>query len=247
MMGLKRKKHMVMAVFLMLIFGEAVIAQNDNGHTYNKQFVVGNIPGIDNFMHLTQREKQIDSLLSQIDEETDSVMQEETESGTGMYKQRDFKKNRSRLFFKVYRNGNLQLRDSLLENGFPTACTCFTDHDTVFVRMNLGFFGGLGFNIDITEHNFTSGCHIYTDDNASFKASPEDTVFQNHIRCESKFQHLVLNNKPEFKPGQHLTGFLKITTKEFYEKKYQQSLDSVYISGRIYFTCRVKTKNPWDK
>ncbi len=46
----------------------------------------------------------------------------------------------------VYTNGKPADIDSVFITGLPLPCKCVIDHDTMFVRMGVGFFGGFGPN-----------------------------------------------------------------------------------------------------
>lgn len=52
----------------------------------------------------------------------------------------------------------------------------------------------------------------------------------------------MLDDKPTQKIGQQLTGLLNFTTENYYEKNQSHSLDTIYLKGKIFFTCQITDK-----
>jgi len=75
--------------------------------------------------------------------------------------------------------------------------------------------------------------HIMT----HYKSNIADKTFSDMAKAKSKYQYLVLEQLPAFKTGQQLTGYLTLTSNQFYELIANDRLDSTYVTGRIYFTC----------
>jgi hypothetical protein len=194
-------------------------------NAYQKNYVVGEIQGLEGFMTLNEDELRMDSLFSAY--------------GIGA-ERTSFKQNRGRIFMDSYRNGKIQAKDEAFIMGLPTPCDCSTRGDTTIVKIALGFFGGFGFTIKIYEDKFESSYFEYTDDVKPYKVNLEDTAFYSHVSVENKYQSLILDVQPSHKVGQQITGYFTFTSNDYYEKLYRDSLDSLYVSGKIYFSCKVK-------
>lgn len=229
------------SVVFFLILSLSGTGQVDVPNIYNKHYEVGEIPGIDDFNVLNQKEKQIDSLIRQSEILTDSIMKEK-KPGKDFPEKRDFKNNRSRLSLEVYRNGTLSPSDSALNRGLPAQCSCFMVDDTIYIKTFLGFFGGVGVNIKITGKKIDGGVFVFADDVKPYKSAPSDTAFQMFVAPDTKYQYMVLDKNPEYKQGEQITGLYKFASEDFYEKKHQGSLDSISIKGSLIFTCTVKSK-----
>jgi hypothetical protein len=212
----------------------------DDGKTYNKEYIVGTIPTIDNFSKLSENEVEIDSIFGDYEKHTDSLVSSNPKyKETGLAQKRDFSNNRSRVFMENYNNGNQQTGDSAIS----MPCSCFVDKDTIFISMIIGFFGGVGFDIKLFGNNFESNFFIYTDDVKPYKPDLLDTVFYSQLSVKNKFQSLVVDKKPTFKTAQQITGYLTFTSKNFYEKAIYNSLDTAYVKGRLYFICNTSKAN----
>ncbi len=227
--------------FILLLIAFAILSchkqQKDDGRTFNKEYIVGSIPSADKFSKLSKNEEEIDSSFNDYDKYTDSLV-----SSNPKYKdviadtKRDFKNNRARTFMTYYTNGNPHKGDSVLS--FP--CFCATQKDTLYVSMVIGFFGGDGFWIKLHDKDFESGYLTYTDDVKPYKTDLFDTAFYDLIEVKSKFQNLVIDRTPSFKAGQQLTGYLTFTSRNYYERNIGTRLDTVYVAGRLYFTCHTR-------
>jgi hypothetical protein len=106
--------------------------------------------------------------------------------------------------------------------------------------MAVGFFGGIGFTIKIYENSFVSSYYEYTDDVRPYKVNLNDTAFYSSVTVDNRCQSLILDKEPSHKQGEQITGYLTYTTKEYYERKNVDRLDTIYVSGKIYFTCNTK-------
>ncbi|MDA3819059.1 MAG: hypothetical protein PF590_01090 [Candidatus Delongbacteria bacterium] len=216
-----------------------VVGQVTKKNTYNTHYDVGIIPGGDAFMILTEKEKELDSLFRQIAQVSASMPGEDSVAQNSQLKRMDFKNNRSRVSMEIYRNGEIRASDSLLKQGFPTTCTCIMMNDTIFVKSFIGFFSGMGIDVNITDGEFQSGFFVYADDAMPYKSNISDTVFHRSLDPGAKYQYLVLDKQPQFQKGHQLTGLLTITTDEFYEQNNQGNIDRISLKGKIYFTCKV--------
>ena len=230
----------------MVVLVNSCKSQDDNGLINNSTYSVAAIPELNNFLTFNKNEKRLDSLNSRYDRRMDSLVLADT-TKKKFLKKKDFKNNRSRIFMDSYTNGKLTDVGPNPNIGFPTPCECYTTHDSVFVKMGVGFFGGIGFNIKISGNHFLSSFFNYTDDVKPFKSDLKDTAFYDYAIAKSKYQYLILDQKPDYKPGQQLTGYLTYTTNDYYEKAYGDALDSIYVKGKIYFTCKTRYKTEWDK
>jgi hypothetical protein len=201
-------------------------AQQDNGKTYHQSYTLDSIPGFHNFETYTDKEKQHDSIYSKYDYPGKS----------------EFRNNRSRIFLNSYTNDKPDKIDSAFVKGFPTPCDCYTDNDSLFINMGAGFFGGLGFNIEIAGNDFLSDFYEYTDDVKPFKPNLADTIYDSYVVAKSKYQYLILSEKPNFKTGQQLSGYLTQTSNYYYEEVYANKIDTHYVISKIFFTCRTKEK-----
>jgi|JI10StandDraft_1071094.scaffolds.fasta_scaffold447124_1 hypothetical protein len=196
--------------------------QQDNGATFNQSFQVGSIPGISDFETLNEEEKHTDSLKTR--------------------HKKDWRNNRSRVFMNFYTNGKLSEIDSAFIKGFPTPCECLIDKDTMFVSMGIGFFGGLGTNLKVFRDRFIGSFYEYTDDVKPYKTNLNDTAFSNYVLVPNKYQHLTLSDMPTWQSDQQLSGLMNFTSNDFYEETYGHVVDSKYVTGKIYFTCKTRQK-----
>lgn len=197
---------------------------------YNHTYKIGKIPDKDNFMKLNNDEIRMDS-----------IIKENTVTGFGA-----FKINRSRIFADEYINEKKQQKDSSLNHGLAVPCQCYTNIDTLYVKMEIGFFGGFAFKIKIYGENFESGYLEYTDDVKPYKSDLKDTAFYSYAQIDNKFQYLIIQDKPTFKTGQQIMGFLAFTTNNYYEKTTLDLLNTVFLSGKIYFTCKTREVTSLD-
>lgn len=221
--------------------------QQDNGKTFNQTYNVGSIPEIEDFETLNEQEKLHDSIANQYNQLIDSMYLEDTiHMEHDLLDKMDFRNNRSRIFMNFYTNEKLSVADSSFVTGFPTQCQCLTDKDTLFISMGIGFFGGLGFNLKLVNHNFYGSFYEYTDDVKPYKSDLNDTAFYDHVEVQNKYQSLILSEKPTFQSGQQLTGYMTFTSKYFYEKKYGNQLDTNFVTGKLYFTCKTRQKLKWE-
>ncbi len=218
-----------------------VVGQVTRENTYNTRYDVGDIPGVGDFMILSEKEQELDSLFRQIAQVSDSMPGEDSVAQNSHLERMDFKSNRSRVSMEMYRNGENQPSDSLLKQGYPTTCTCFMTNDTIFVKSFIGFFSGMGIDVKITNGKFQSGFFVYADDAMPYKSALSDTIFQRSLDPGAKYQYMILDTEPDFQNGHQMTGLLTITTNEFFEKNNEGNIDRITLKGNIYFTCKVRT------
>lgn len=190
---------------------------------YHSNYEVGTIPDLDGFKKLQKYEMRMDSLIPEYDPLT---------------RRGPFILNRSRIFLDMYENGIAQEKDSSYYPGLPTVCTCETTGDTTFIRFGIGFFGGFGFITKVYEGKFESSFFEYTDDVKPFKTDLSDTAFHSSVKVDNKYQKLILKDKLLHKYGQQITGLLYYRTDDYYKKNYSDSVDTVYMAGRVFFTCK---------
>jgi hypothetical protein len=205
----------------------------DDGKTYNKTYSIGVIPNIDSFYTLKENEKRIDSMEFQFKDVTWV---------------KEFRSNRGRVFAQTWENGKPAEQDESLSTGMPMPCRCYVSNDSIIIDMSIGFFGGASYEILVMKDSFQSQFVTYADNIKPYKSHRDDTAFSGEAVAKSKYQHLLLSEKPTFRPGQQLTGFLTFTTYPYYEEKFG-SLDSIYEAGRIFFTCATRkySLTRWNK
>lgn len=227
-----------MLLFLATFF--SCVGQKDDGKTYNENYKIAKIPGISNFYKLSKHEKEIDSIFISHNKKIDSLftIDEKLKENSSIAKS-DFSRNRGRIYLTSFENGKLANIDKEFSKGMPTSCECSIKQDTILVRMSIGFFGGMSFTIKVADYSFQSIHYLYVSGAKPFKANMIDT-FTNQLFIDSKFQHLILDKKPLFVTGEHITGFLTTTSKKYYLNTYGNKLDEAYTVAKIYFTCITK-------
>ncbi|HNW88378.1 MAG TPA: hypothetical protein PKN48_01875 [Bacteroidales bacterium] len=215
--------------------------QQYNEKIYNQFYFVGSIPDFCNFETYSESEKRLDSIHNYYNKLTDSLFNADTSGFKGVpVDKSDFRNNRSRIFLNSFTNDTPDKTDSSFIKGFPTSCGCFVSKDSLVIKMGAGFFGGLGFNIGISGKKFSSGFYEYTDDVRPFKSNLSDEAFESFVSAKSKYQSLILNEKPNFKAGQQISGYLIMTSHYYYEKKYDDKINTHFVKGNVYFTCKTK-------
>ena len=140
----------------------------------------------------------------------------------------------------------LNEKEILSKKSFSTRCECNIYKDTLLITMGIGFFGGIGFNLEIIKDNFEANFSEYTDDVKPYKSNLNDTAFYDYFHVKSKYQFLVLNDKPSFQTGLQLTGYMTFSSNNFYVQKYDNQLDTNYVTGKLYFTCKTRQETKWD-
>jgi hypothetical protein len=233
-----------MKYFLLpILFTELILlscrGKKDDDRTFYVKYIIGTIPAINDFLKLNEREIEVgsglDSLSGEYDKQFDSSSAGDNKAK--LMKTTKFRNNRARIFMDTYINGQLKPGDSIFYYGAPAICACGISNDTLIVRMAIGFFGGTAFTIKLHNNNFQSTIYNYTDDASLLKTDPADTAFHNEAIIYNKYQYLILDNGPTFKNEQQITGYLTYTSNTYYEKAYKNKLDSIYLKGKIYFTC----------
>lgn len=234
-------KQTFLAAFILLLFSSCK-GQQDNGKTNNQAYVISEIPEKDDFLKLTDHEKAVDSIFGGYDRTVDSLlMKDDRLKANLLLQKRSFIDNRGRIYLQAYENGKPTKVDSAFYRGMPAPCECLVKKDTVLVSMGIGFFGGMAFNVAISKDNFQSSYYLYIDDVKPYKASLKDS-FSNELTVKSKYQYLILDKQPTFQEGQQLSGYLTMTSQDYYENSYGEKLDTNYVSGKIQFTCTAKRK-----
>jgi hypothetical protein len=205
---------------------------------YYENYKVGDIPDLNKFMVYTEEEKRLDSLSAVYQQTIDSF--HKSSLAADEKTNNSFIDNRSRLYLESYTNNIADGNNNDPQHiGQPMPCNCGMDKDTLFVNMGIGFFGGMGFSIKIFNSHFLANYFEYTDDVKPYKLNLADSS-TDEISVPAKYQYLVLDKKPNFKPGQKLTGYLTVTTKPYYVRSVENKYDTSYVTGRIYFTCIAK-------
>lgn len=209
-------------LFIVLTLFVSCNSQHTNDNAYNDKYIIGQIPNLKSFETYNKLDKRMDSI------------------GNELLGQGGFIKNRSRIFTQSFSNGKQTTQDSALYKGMPTPCYCSFDNDTLKIKVGIGFFGGMGFEIKVFKNYFQSNYFLYIDDVKPYKYNLSDKEFTDNLCMRNKFQSLILNEEPTFKPGQQLTGYLTFTTPNWYENSFGNNFDTNYIKGNLYFTCLTK-------
>ena len=218
---------------------------NTNDSVYNKNYIVDSVPRLKFFLSLNEDEKSMDSI-----SKSNEPFYKKLDSAAKIDKRidikdlmpyRNFYTNRSRIYFSSYKENDLQWSDSsdLLKKGLATQCDCVTRNDTIFISMAFGYFGGGNFNITIIKNSFTSSYSQYIDQNLKLFKTKITDDFSDNFKVDNKFQFLILDKKPSFKKEEQLTGYLTFTTNHYFEDKVDK-LDTNYIKGHLFFTCKTK-------
>ncbi len=241
-------KNIRLTFFVLILLSFSVCkAQVNDGVTFNKEYVIGPVLKLDEFMRLNKNELRQDSIYNQYDKAMDTLkVADSIQKLNSVFRKKDFPNNRSRIFADTYNNGKMETKDSTFSLGLSTPCDCYTTQDTMFVKMGLGFFGGFGFNIEVVKNNFQSCFFEYIDDVKPYKYNLEDTATYNFIIAKSKYQFLTLDKLPEFKPGQQLTGSLTYTTENYYAQSAGDKYNAIYVTGKLFFTCKIRERTQFD-
>ncbi len=234
-------KQTIIATLIILLFNSCS-GQQDNGKTNNQTYIISEIPDKEDFLKLTDHEKAVDSIFGDYDKTVDSLLlKDDRLKGNPLLQKRAFLDNRGRIYLQAFENGKPAKVDSAFSRGMPAPCECQVKKDTVFVSMGIGFFGGMGFNVAVFKNSFQSSYYLYIDDVKPYKGNLKDS-FSNDLTVKSKYQYLILDNQPTFQEGQQLSGYLTMTSQNYYENSYGNHLDTNYVVSKIYFTCSTKRK-----
>lgn len=210
-------KYLQSIILSIALFGFfSSYGQEDSSRTFKQPYIVGSIPELKSFKKYTELEKRLDK--------------------------KDIRDNRGRIFLNLFINNEIIDVDSSFKTGFPTKCQCLIDNDTIFVNLGFGFFSGLGFNLEVFNDKFNGSFYQYTKDVKSYKSNLKDTSFYDYVVVENKYQYLIFSEKPTFLSGQKLTGYLTYTSNNYYQQNYDNQIDTNYVGGKLYFTCKTRLK-----
>ena len=236
----------IISTFL-IFFQTKGFCQQKTSLTYNSKYQIGKISDIESFKNLNEKEKFADSLFKSIDFVLDSIYKADTSKRlVDLSFKRDFINNRSRVYMNSYENNKITPIDSEFLLGLPTPCDCYIHNDSLTIKMGVGFFGGFGFNIQLSGSNFQSFFYNYIDDVKPYKLNLSDTTLENFIKVKSKYQSLIIDQKPTFKSGQQITGYFTFTSTNYFEQNGNKTFDSNYVNGKLFFTCKTRKKRDLD-
>ncbi len=208
--------------FLAIVFLSCSCSEKkSNVNINNEQYQIAEVPDFKSFQMLNKEE--------------DNMNQVNSDSAT-----MDFKNNRFRLFLDFFNNRHQSASNSTSNNEFSSLCESRIDGDTLKIIMSAGFFSGVAVEIDIFKNNFQSFYDINNDNVKSLKYHLSDTNFADELTLRNKFQALTLSERPSFKAGQQLTGYLTFTSPVYFSKETDSPLDSNYVTGKVYFTCKTQ-------
>jgi hypothetical protein len=230
-------KSNLFAFFYFLILVTSCKGQGDNDDKFNDKFLVGQITNLNDFFSLNKYEKYLDSINNTFDKSIDSLLKKDTTQV--VINKKDFFNNRSRFLLTEFANGVETTEDRMGEDGFSTECGCGIFKDTLFIDSGIGFFGGTGISIKVFNNHFRSSFYKYIDNVKPYKLTLT-SEYTDYIFVESKYQFLQFDKQPNFKTGQKLTGYLTFTSKDFYESRFGEGLDTNFVKGTMRFTCLTK-------
>ncbi|MGG9964474.1 hypothetical protein [Ferruginibacter sp. SUN106] len=229
--------------FYILFFALLTSCNNKKIDTnqYYEKYETGSIPGLNDFMTYTKEEEQMDSIQTSYQLQIDSLRNQDSLLRAGWHREfSSFNNNRSRVYLQSFTNNIPDSNDFNRHGSLPMQCNAGMEKDTLIINTGVGFFGGLGFIIKIYKDRYWAYYFEYTDDVKPYKLHLTDSAGASEVIVPCKYQYLVLDKKPDFKPGQKLTGFLTLTTQPYYHLAFGENFDSSYLTGKIYFTCVTK-------
>jgi hypothetical protein len=234
------------SLFFLLLIAASGYAQNpDDRKTYNSIYEVGRIPGLDSFLVFNKMERRYDSVMRETRREFDSLYGDKKDRNNEDLLSFDppFITNRSRIYMDSDPTNRLFSGEDP-SKPFSPSCWCELSKDSLFISMGVGLFGGIGFNIRLLESRFDAGFYIYTDDVKPYKRHLSDKEFEESVAVDFIYQYLVVDQRPPFKHGQQLTGFLTYTSDKFWERDNDSQTvpDSTYVTGQIHFTCTINKR-----
>lgn len=222
-------------ILLNLVLTFFVSCQGDV-NKYNKEFVVGSIPNVTDFLTLNESEKSLDSTFKSYDKTIDSLVK--IKSSLDFPKKSDFINNRGRILFTEVLNGKENIEDQyrIGKNEISTSCACAIFKDTLFISSSIGFFGGAGVSVKVYLKQFTSTFSQYINGAKPYKVN-NNAEFTDNIIVDSKYQYLLLDSEPTNKDKQQLTGFLSLTSNDFFENRFGE-METKSAKVQLKFTCK---------
>ena len=204
-----------------------------DNNIYNKTYTVGSIPGLNDFMTMNAEDRKMEALYNESDQKVKNRPNAASEKV-------EFRNNRARVWMSDYENGTMDEGDGPVQSSVPSYC--FMDKDTLFISMGISWTSGYAFNVKIFGDQFQGSYYLQADGNEKpYKLSTRGPGL-NEITIKNKYQSLILDKKPSFKPGEQINGYLTYTTDTYYEKGDENKLNAEYVSGKLYFTCTVRGK-----
>jgi hypothetical protein len=105
--------------------------------------------------------------------------------------------------------------------------------------------GTFGFSIIASKGFFESDYYAYNEYARLYRSKFNDTTFDRGVEVKSKYQYLVFDKEPAYKPEQQLSGYLAVTSEDFYRRSGRDMpAEKTSIRAKIYFTCTVKKRGP---
>ncbi len=181
------------------------------GQKYETNYTIDSIPKISKFYILNSDEKSMDSL-NKTQEKKDKFGRDKIV----------FSNNRSRVFLDKFWD---DVEDSLVNIANPKFislyCTCDTKNDTISIKTGWDYYGTFIFKIDLFNNVFDS------------------KIYLNEELIEMQYQKLILDNQPNFKKSEQLTGLLTFKTKkQKITNEFNTESKQRHYEGNIYFTCK---------
>jgi len=234
--GIYSMKQIIFIAIVFILFASCQ-SKVVNENTYNTEFCTGSMPGINDFLTLNKTENSLDSMFAVLGKRLDSLNKEYKLKN--VIKKTDFRGNRSRILLTEVSNGIETIKDKDEKDGISTFCKCEMNKDTIIIYSGVGFFGGAAISIKVYNDQFRSSFYEYADDVKPYKLN-KNSEFTGEISVDSKLQYLQLDKKPTYKIGQQLTGYLILTSNEYFENRYGEKLDTNFVKVEMRFTCETK-------
>jgi hypothetical protein len=205
-----------------------------------KTYEVGTIAGLADFRMMDEEEQRADSTRRNRRKELENQFDS---TGAPLDYSRDmakadYRNNRCRAWMVYSRNGKTDtLNDPESREYLPVTCLGVVQRDTIFVNMAMGLLGGAGIEVKLFDDKFEVQYFEWADGESLYKYNLNDTAKYGTIMTGVKYQQLVLQQKPHFKPGEPITGYFTFTSSDYYEGSPETGYQAVSAIGKVYFTC----------
>lgn len=111
---------------------------------------------------------------------------------------------------------------------YPAICEAVLSGDTLEIKTGVGFFAGIGVNIQIANGKFHGVVQVEGDQELIFKNSLNEPVPQSRLKIVPLVQSLKVNGNPQIRSGE-----IFIAEYESDHAKYYQEIDKVFIEKKI--------------
>ena len=222
----------------------------------NDYYTIGNVPQLQQFKILTQREMRIDSVMQQQAIEgrqhikdgkffVAGISEQEKQDGVDYFEasMQPYRDNRSRYFLQDWIADRPVRNEDTSIDVMTTPCDCYIDNDTVKIRTGIWVFGGFSFVVDVYANQFHIKYWEDTHKQFIYKQQLSDAKMVDNITVGMKEQRLIMQSEPTFTIGKKLTGYLDIMTDDYYKADDENAvLKKHKTKGEVYFTCTLRKK-----